>query len=131
MSKMNDNHVQFLIDVLLNLNDATVNWDEVAKARGIGRKDNAATQFRNMMKKYGIEYAKNRFAPIGGFDRTSMGPITPSKQGKTETPRKRKFDENRPKAQETISSPSKKHKAAARAEIHEAEDELDGGRQSD
>lgn len=83
---MEEAQFQHLVIVLSNLTDASVDWDEVVKARGTTRK-NAARDFKVMMKKFGIEYADNKFSYTGEL----AAPKTPAeKKTKAVTPRKRK-----------------------------------------
>lgn len=114
---MDESQVKHLATVLSCVKEVTIDWAEVASLRGIARKDNAATSFKTMMKKAGVEYANNKFTLIDS-------PETPGNQTKvvkktetpkkTATPRKRKSqmpteDDDAAKAEPT--SPTKKRKA--------------------
>lgn len=120
---MDDLQLRHLAIVLSNLTDASVDWAEVVKARGTTRKDNAARDFKVMMKKFGIEYHENKFSIIG--ESVIADPnLTSAKKPKATTPRKRK-----PKATEgdtdggndESASPKKKQKGkkAVEAEVEE------------
>lgn len=121
---MDESQFQHLATVLTCITDVSINWGEVATMRGINRKDNAATSFKSMMKKLGVEYANNKFKLIDspGAGSGEDKPDTPAKvakpetKKKTATPRKRKpqvsaedGDEN--KTEPASPSPTKKRKA--------------------
>lgn len=118
---MEATHLDFLRTFLLNLNDASVDWAEIALARGIKRKDNAQTSFKGIMKRYGLEYKDNKFKPIEGFT-PEDGAAKATK--KTPTPRKRKAkDEDKAGMQIKDESPSKKSKVKKEAKVDEESSE--------
>ncbi|KAJ9662170.1 hypothetical protein H2198_001521 [Neophaeococcomyces mojaviensis] len=121
---MDANHLRKLACALTHIQDATIDWAEFAKDRGITRKDNALRNFKIMIAKYGIEYSDNKFTVVDGFDYTTLGtnPSTP-KLAKVKTPRKRKEkDDNEVADADAEQSPKKKTKAKSKdPEVHAAE----------
>lgn len=125
---MDAEHLKFLTTVLTHVSDFQVDWTEVMKETGISRKDNCATKFRGIMKKYGLDYQKNKFELIDGHKpdaATTAGPspaVSPTKS----TPKKRKSvseataDDTKTTAK---GSPKKKAKGQVKAEtVHEEDD---------
>lgn len=121
---MDEASIKHLAIVLSNVTDASVDWTEVAKIRGISRKDNAATAFKNMIKKYGLEYANNKFT-LTDPDAAATAASETKTKSKPTTPRKRK-----PKADEDGASEDKngsvspKKKVKAKKEVEEEEHEI-------
>lgn len=115
---MDEAQLQHLILVLGHItSDVTVDWAEVAKIRGIGRKDNAATAFRSMIKKHGIEYANNKFTFV---DNSVIANAKSENKAKPTTPRKRKPKANEEEGSEGKSesaSPKKKQKGKKVVEV--------------
>ncbi|KAK5956966.1 hypothetical protein OHC33_002455 [Knufia fluminis] len=120
---MDATQLQHLSVVLTHLNDATVDWAEVAKERGISRKDNALTSFKQLIKKHGLEYTNNKFNAIAGFDASADGAAggTP-KVKKARTPRKRKSEDEDGDDKQEKASATKKQKAKKAAEGNLKED---------
>lgn len=121
---MEEAQLQHLGIVLSNLKDATVDWAEVIKARGTTRKDNAARDFKAMMKKFGIEYIDNKFTYTGELP----APKTPSeKKSKASTPRKRKpkadDEEDADEGKSDSASPKKKQKGEKAVETKQEVEE--------
>lgn len=111
---------QHLTVVLTHLNDATVDWAEVAKERGVSRKDNALTSFKQLMKKHGLEYDNKKFNAIANFETAAGGsPAGISKTKKPYTPRKRKSEDENEHSKEEKASPTKKQKGRKAAETIE------------
>jgi len=100
------------------LQEASVDWGEVAKDHGIGRKDNATTSFKTMMKKYGLEFANKKFTVVEGIHSSNLGTTpTKPKTTKPKTPRKRKAkEEAETNGEDGEVSPTKKAKAVPKAE---------------
>lgn len=101
-------------------------WAEVAQLRGISRKDNAATAFKAMMKKLGMDYSNNKFTLI---DPAAMAagtePKTP-KTPKTSSPRKRKpkaSDQDGDEDKGESASPKKKARARKVVEKEQVNEE--------
>lgn len=122
---MDENQLRHLAIVLAHLNDATVDWAEVAKVRGVSRKDNAQTAFKGMMKKIGLDYSNNKFTLID----PSPVPVANGENKSTpSTPRKRKPKQNEDGDSEVKSksaSPKKKAKTKKDVErvVEDGEDE--------
>jgi len=79
---MDASQLQHLAVVLTHLKDATVDWAEVAKERGISRKDNALTSFKQLMKKHGLDYDNKKFNAITGFEPGTDGPAAGTSKSK-------------------------------------------------
>lgn len=106
---MDEAQTQHLLLVLGNItSEVTIDWAEVAKVRKITRKDNATTAFKGMMKKFGIEYANNKFTLI---DPEAVATAI-EKKPKATTPRKRKpkATEEDAEGKSDSASPKKKQK---------------------
>lgn len=113
---MNADQLQFLATVLVNLNDAGADWQEIATQRAISRKDNAQSSFKNIIQKIGLKYDGKKFTQIVDFDSTKLVTSTPKK---TATPRKRKGGAD---ADAGTSSPTKK-RATKKSKAVEEEDD--------
>jgi len=107
--------LQHLAVVLTHVNDATVDWAEVAKQRGVSRKDNALTAFKQMIKKYGIEYDNKKFRLKDDFDAIANG--TPGVAAKPRNPRKRRSEDESDGTKEEDASPTKRRKVKKAAEL--------------
>jgi len=115
---MEADQLKHLVVVLTHINDATVDWAEVAKERGISRKDNALTSFKQMIKKHGIEYNNKNFNLIADFDPVANGaPSVATKPKKPRTPRKRRAEDESDETKEEGASPTKKQKVKKAAEL--------------
>ena len=105
-------HFQHLALVLTHLSDANIEWAEVAKERGVSRKDNAATQFKTVMKQYGLEFKNKKFSRIAGFDTAAEeGAGSAPKPRKPRTPRKRKSEDDSNDGDQGQELPAKKQKS--------------------
>lgn len=116
MASLTADQIQFLSTFLSNLNDGSADWQEIAQQRGIARKDNAATAFKNLVKKIGLQYDSKKFTHIEGFEFADA-----ATKMKAASPRKRKVNDKNTNDAKDDKSPTKK-KRTAKA-IKEAEEE--------
>ncbi|KAK5093814.1 hypothetical protein LTR70_001546 [Exophiala xenobiotica] len=114
---MDSSQFQHLAIVLTHLNDATVDWAKVADERGVKRKDNALTSFKQLMKKHGVEYENRKFSRIIGFESAADGlAVSTPKSKKPRTPRKRQSEDENADSKEEKPSPTKKQRVERAAE---------------
>lgn len=114
---MDSSQLEHLAIVLTHLNDATVDWAKVAEERGVSRKDNALSSFKQLMKKHGLQYDNKKFNRIVGFKFAADGSegSTP-KSKKPSTPRKRKSLDRNDDGKEKKASPTKKQQSKKAAD---------------
>lgn len=100
----------------------------MAKVRGIARKDNAATAFKTMIKKLGLEYSNNKFtvidpAAMAAAPKTPKTPKTP----KSSSPKKRKqkasTEDGLEDKQDESASPRKKARGKRVVDTEDAKEE--------
>lgn len=89
---MDPKDLQLLTTVLIHVEDFKVDWTEVMKETGISRRDNCATKFKGMIKKYGLEFQKNKFQFIEDHkpDNTVPAGSTPAGSNATKNMTKRR-----------------------------------------
>lgn len=120
---MDATQFQHLAIAVTRINDATIDWAEVAKERGISRKDNALRSFKHMLQKHGMEYNDKRFSIIPGFEPAADGlAVSTPKPEKPRTPRKRQSEDGNDNSKEEEASPTDKQESKRAAETVEEED---------
>lgn len=117
---MDPQHFRHLTIYLSNLLDGSADWAAIAEERGVSNKGNAARDFKAMMKRYGIEYAQNKFKVAAGVDATTSIPSTPTKGKNSSYSKKRKAETVNDFDKDTKPAKPKKYKNQEAAE--DAED---------
>ncbi|KAL2405696.1 hypothetical protein ABEF95_002671 [Exophiala dermatitidis] len=88
-----DPNFKFVFSVLKHCDSIKPNWEQVARENGIGYARNAASKFKDILKKHGLRFENNSIIdpeyPRTGYDDVDEAPKTP-KRAKAATPRKRK-----------------------------------------
>ncbi|EHY56823.1 hypothetical protein ABEF92_000851 [Exophiala dermatitidis] len=92
-----DPNFKFVFTVLKHCESIKPNWEQVARENGIGYARNAASKFKDVVKKHGLRFENNRIndpeTPRIGYDDEEVAPKTP-KRAKAATPRKRKSEDD-------------------------------------
>lgn len=109
---MDATQLQHLAFFVTHINDAIIDWAQVAKERGISRKDNALCSFKHMLQKHGMEYNDKRFSIIPGFEPAADGlAVSTPKPEKPRTPRKRQSEDGDDNSKEEEASQSTSRRA--------------------
>lgn len=108
---MEVHHLRQLAIFLTNLNDGSADWGKIAHERQVTLKGNAQRDFKVMIRRYGLDYANNKFTPIPGFNAGGTITASPATGKKPSTPRKRKSEAGNGDDKEKGESPAKKARA--------------------
>ncbi|KIX10113.1 uncharacterized protein Z518_01194 [Rhinocladiella mackenziei CBS 650.93] len=93
-----DPTLKFVFSTLKHVEQIKVNWEEVAKDNGIGYARNAASKFKDILKKHGMKFESGVISGLGDASPTPKGSDGCAESGESKTakgmkkpsPRKRK-----------------------------------------